>query len=85
MPGDNDIGGEEDMVSSHIHERFNYAYTQPDTLVYSSATFFKVQLNCLFVTFSRSRIRISNTHQCIFPGQQIDKNDACCSKRSLPK
>ncbi|XP_058788617.1 uncharacterized protein LOC131662744 [Phymastichus coffea] len=42
LPGDNDIGGEEDMVSSHIHERFNYAYTQPDTLVYNSATFFKV-------------------------------------------
>ncbi|OXU20292.1 hypothetical protein TSAR_013928 [Trichomalopsis sarcophagae] len=42
LPGDNDIGGEEDMVSSHIHERFNYAYTQSDTLVYSTATFFKV-------------------------------------------
>lgn len=43
LPGDNDIGGEEDMVSSHIHERFNYAYTQSDTLVYSTATFFKVE------------------------------------------
>ncbi|XP_014223873.1 cell division control protein 1 [Trichogramma pretiosum] len=42
IPGDNDIGGEEDMVSSQIHERFNYAYTQPDTLVYSTTTFFKV-------------------------------------------
>jgi hypothetical protein len=30
------------MVSSHIHNRFNFAYTQPDTLVYSTATFFKV-------------------------------------------
>lgn len=32
------------MVSNYINERFNYAYTQPDTLVFGSATFFKVNL-----------------------------------------
>ncbi|KAJ8675682.1 hypothetical protein QAD02_011468 [Eretmocerus hayati] len=42
LPGDNDIGGEEDMVYSHIHDRFNFAYTQPDTLISKTATFFKV-------------------------------------------
>ncbi|XP_033226292.1 uncharacterized protein LOC117178879 isoform X2 [Belonocnema kinseyi] len=42
LPGDNDIGGEEDNVSKRIHERFNFAYTQPDTLVLKSVTFFKV-------------------------------------------
>lgn len=42
IPGDNDIGGEEDSVSSNIQNRFNFAYTQPDTLVYKSVTFFKV-------------------------------------------
>ncbi|XP_014204848.1 uncharacterized protein LOC106636832 [Copidosoma floridanum] len=42
LPGDNDIGGEEDLVSNYIHGRFNFAYTQSDTLVYNSATFFKV-------------------------------------------
>lgn len=44
LPGDNDIGGEEDSVSFNIHNRFNFAYTQPDTLVYKSVTFFKVML-----------------------------------------
>lgn len=43
LPGDNDIGGEEDNVSKRIHERFNFAYTQPDTLVLKSVTFFKVR------------------------------------------
>lgn len=42
LPGDNDIGGEEDSVSTNIHNRFNFAYTQPDTLVYKTVTFFKV-------------------------------------------
>lgn len=42
LPGDNDIGGEDDAVSSYIHNRFNFAYTQPDTLVYKTVTFFKV-------------------------------------------
>ncbi|XP_012538134.1 uncharacterized protein LOC105837698 [Monomorium pharaonis] len=42
LPGDNDIGGEGDRVSANIHKRFNFAYTQPDTLVYKSVTFFKV-------------------------------------------
>lgn len=42
LPGDNDIGGEDDAVSSSIHDRFNFAYTQPDTLVYKTVTFFKV-------------------------------------------
>ena len=42
LPGDNDIGGEEDSVSFNIHNRFNFAYTQPDTLVYKTVTFFKV-------------------------------------------
>ncbi|XP_020278765.1 uncharacterized protein LOC109852221 [Pseudomyrmex gracilis] len=42
IPGDNDIGGEEDSVSPGILQRFNFAYTQPDTLVYKSVTFFKV-------------------------------------------
>ncbi|XP_043478838.1 metallophosphoesterase 1 [Leptopilina heterotoma] len=42
LPGDNDIGGEEDSVMKNIHQRFNFAYTQPDTLVYKSVTFFKV-------------------------------------------
>lgn len=43
LPGDNDIGGEEDVVSSNIHNRFNFAYSQPDTLVYKKVTFFKVK------------------------------------------
>lgn len=30
------------MVSVDMNERFNFAFTQPDTLVYSTATFFKV-------------------------------------------
>ncbi|XP_076162815.1 metallophosphoesterase [Ptiloglossa arizonensis] len=42
LPGDNDIGGEEDTVSFNIHNRFNFAYSQPDTLVYKTVTFFKV-------------------------------------------
>ncbi|KAG7202186.1 hypothetical protein KM043_015865 [Ampulex compressa] len=42
LPGDNDIGGEDDSVSSNTHSRFNFAYTQPDTLVYKTVTFFKV-------------------------------------------
>ncbi|XP_076642954.1 metallophosphoesterase [Halictus rubicundus] len=42
LPGDNDIGGEEDSVSFNMNNRFNFAYTQPDTLVYKSVTFFKV-------------------------------------------
>ncbi|XP_048512701.1 uncharacterized protein LOC105693240 [Athalia rosae] len=42
IPGDNDIGGEEDMVSSHINERFEFTYSQPDTLTYKSSNFFKV-------------------------------------------
>ncbi|XP_076618110.1 metallophosphoesterase [Colletes latitarsis] len=42
LPGDNDIGGEEDAVSFNIHNRFKFAYSQPDTLVYKSVTFFKV-------------------------------------------
>lgn len=42
LPGDNDIGGEDDLVSPKIHNRFNFAYTQPDTLVYKTVTFFKV-------------------------------------------
>lgn len=42
LPGDNDIGGENDRVSPNIHKRFNFAYTQPDTLVYKTVTFFKV-------------------------------------------
>lgn len=42
LPGDNDIGGEEDVVSSNIYNRFNFAYSQPDTLVYKTVTFFKV-------------------------------------------
>ena len=42
IPGDNDIGGEEDAVSSNINNRFNFAYSQPDTLVYKTVTFFKV-------------------------------------------
>ena len=32
------------MVSSQINERFDYAFTQPDTLIYSATTFFKVGL-----------------------------------------
>ncbi|XP_011258011.1 uncharacterized protein LOC105252368 [Camponotus floridanus] len=42
LPGDNDIGGEDDLVSPNIHKRFNFAYTQPDTLVYKTVTFFKI-------------------------------------------
>ncbi|KAL6267379.1 hypothetical protein P5V15_000454 [Pogonomyrmex californicus] len=42
LPGDNDIGGEDDHVSASIHKRFNFAYTQPDTLIYKTVTFFKV-------------------------------------------
>ncbi|XP_015589694.1 metallophosphoesterase 1 homolog isoform X2 [Cephus cinctus] len=42
LPGDNDIGGEEDMVSSRIHSRFKFSYSQPDTLSLNSVTFFKV-------------------------------------------
>lgn len=43
IPGDNDIGGEEDMVSSQIHERFKIAFTQRDTLTYKHLIFFKVK------------------------------------------
>ncbi|CAL7952139.1 unnamed protein product [Xylocopa violacea] len=42
LPGDNDIGGEEDVVSANVHNRFNFAFSQPDTLVYKTVTFFKV-------------------------------------------
>ncbi|XP_066603955.1 metallophosphoesterase 1 homolog [Prorops nasuta] len=42
LPGDNDIGGEDDMVSSNIHKRFDFAFSQLDTLVYKSVTFFKI-------------------------------------------
>ncbi|XP_035731788.1 uncharacterized protein LOC118445872 isoform X2 [Vespa mandarinia] len=42
LPGDNDIGGEEDKVSTNIHNRFHYAYSQPDVLVYKRVTFFKI-------------------------------------------
>lgn len=49
LPGDNDIGGEDDRVSPNIHKRFNFAYTQPDTLVYKTVTFFKVNTNPLAV------------------------------------
>ncbi|XP_012276344.1 uncharacterized protein C630.12 [Orussus abietinus] len=42
LPGDNDIGGEEDSVSTRIHNRFKFAYTQPDTLTYKNVIFFKV-------------------------------------------
>ncbi|XP_043274366.1 uncharacterized protein Mppe isoform X2 [Venturia canescens] len=42
LPGDNDIGGEEDMVSTRIHNRFKFAFTQPDTIAYKSVIFFKV-------------------------------------------
>nr|XP_050848831.1 metallophosphoesterase 1 isoform X3 [Vespula vulgaris] len=42
LPGDNDIGGEEDKVSTNIQNRFHYAYSQPDVLVYKRVTFFKV-------------------------------------------
>jgi len=52
LPGDNDIGGEADRVSPNMQKRFNFAYTQPDTLVYKTVTFFKVNANLLAVKFS---------------------------------
>ncbi|XP_015524173.2 uncharacterized protein C630.12 [Neodiprion lecontei] len=42
LPGDNDVGGEEDTVSAHISDRFEFTYSQPDTLSYKSVNFFKV-------------------------------------------
>ncbi|XP_015177867.1 PREDICTED: uncharacterized protein LOC107067143 [Polistes dominula] len=49
LPGDNDIGGEENKVSMNIHNRFHYAYTQPDVLVYKRVTFFKVNRLTQFI------------------------------------
>ncbi|XP_008551437.1 metallophosphoesterase 1 homolog [Microplitis demolitor] len=42
LPGDNDIGGEEDHVKPRIHDRFKFAYSQPDTLTHKDVIFFKV-------------------------------------------
>ncbi|XP_015110716.1 metallophosphoesterase 1 homolog isoform X3 [Diachasma alloeum] len=42
LPGDNDIGGEEDSVSAAIHNRFKFAFSQPDSLTHKSLIFFKV-------------------------------------------
>ncbi|XP_044013738.1 uncharacterized protein LOC122856030 [Aphidius gifuensis] len=42
LPGDNDIGGEEDSVSSRIHDRFKFTYSQPDTIIHDNVIFFKV-------------------------------------------
>ena len=78
MPGDNDIGGEEDMVSLQMHERFNYAYTQPDTLVYSSATFFKVLIIDFFKSAKTFLYVYNYINFCI--GQQINTNNTRSSK-----
>ncbi|XP_063985476.1 uncharacterized protein Mppe isoform X3 [Diachasmimorpha longicaudata] len=42
LPGDNDIGGEEDSVSAAIHNRFKFAFSQPDYLTHKSLSFYKV-------------------------------------------
>ncbi|XP_034936354.1 uncharacterized protein C630.12 isoform X2 [Chelonus insularis] len=42
LPGDNDIGGEDKPVLVKHHERFKFAYSQPDTLTYKNVIFFKV-------------------------------------------
>lgn len=62
LPGDNDIGGEEDSVSARIHNRFKFAYTQPDTMVYKSVTFFKVFFGC---SVARARARCVES-ACMF-------------------
>lgn len=84
LPGDNDIGGEEDMVSARIHNRFNFAYSQPDTLIHKSVTFFKVILQD-FLEQSRAWafLDLSNDGQKndLFSGEQTDANDAKRAER----
>ena len=64
------------MVSDRLHNRFKFAYTQPDTLVYKSVTFFKV----FFQVFSYHGEASSNL---IILGEQINSNDAKCAERCL--
>ncbi|KAJ8683185.1 hypothetical protein QAD02_018977 [Eretmocerus hayati] len=42
VPGDNDIGGEEDLVSHRKHERFIFTFGRQDSLIYKNILITKV-------------------------------------------